>query len=114
MTTSKSKEKPIEEETRLAKNQNRKQKKQVSQRARRASRREATINIEKYQWSRHQFLFMKKKTKKLFKFEKTGLLKMRFGFKSLIMYREWWKLNSTTPLIHPSFDGYLKLIVQTD
>ena len=70
-------------------------------------------NIDKYQWNSHQFLFTKKKTKKPFKFTKL-IFENEIEFKSLIMYKKGWKLNFTTPLIHPSVDGYLKLIVQID
>ena len=65
-----------------------------------------------FHWSHHQFLFMEKIGTTFYSWGKTGRLKNEIGFGILIIHRKRWKLNPTVPLWHPSFDGYLELVVQ--
>ena len=55
-----------------------------------------------------QIFYLGKKLEKPFKFTKNWSLK-EIEFGSLIIYRKRWKLNPTAPLIHPFYNGYLRV-----
>ena len=57
-----------------------------------------------FNWIATNF-YLWKKSEKPFNLQKTDLFK-EIAFGSLIMHREGWKLNPTTPLIHPTYNGY--------